>query len=750
MATKRQTATRRRDAITPETPMRVAVYTRRSTDDEHQPYTIEAQTEKLTAYVNSQPGWQITATFTDDASGATLDRPGLTKALAAARAAKYDLLLVYRLDRFSRRIRDLATLMDELEDIGVHFRSATEPFDTSSAAGRLFVQMLGAFAEFEREVIIDRVISGMERKAANGQWTHGPRPYGYLVDPSTHRLVPHPDEQHVVREIFTRYAATRAGTRAIADQLNAHGKRTRNSKPWSGHTIGRMLANRLYLGEVGFRDVTVHDAHPPLVDADLFERCQRILAVRGEIGSQRAASNSDYHLTGRITCPNCGHKYVGTSATGKLRRYRYYTCFSRTRYGRAGCAASRIDADLIDTAIMDALIDFYSRTDLITAAIAAEQTLRATGAQQHTAELNTVTGQITTTEAAIDRYLTAFENGTLDERTCGSRIRDLTTKLDQLRVRRDDLAELVHAEPIPPSLSAIEQLRRDLAHVLANGTPGQRKAIIETHIAEIKIEGTNLIPIFMIPTDDEGPTETSADPSTTTFRTLLRVVVEGSAEPNGLLKCTQSPRVPVTRYPGASVQGGIGRERGHRRHQPALPAQHHLPQVVRLRHERVARERVQDEPGTLVYLGLQLLGVPPGIAGEDAEAVQFTGERFGVAGEVDGADDALHPAEAVRIRTGAGAGQADGGLGLHRAALEHHGRLRGQGIPAGQHLADRHLGGAVQHHAEGTGFLVRDQQHHSPLEVRVLQRRRRDEESSRESISRHARDHAQTRGSSGR
>lgn len=151
------------------------------------------------------------------------------------------------------------------------------------------------------------------------------RPYGYIVDPTTHRLVPHPDEQHVVQDIFTLYAGTRAGTRAIADQLNTQGKRTRAGKPWSGHTIGRMLANRLYLGEVGFRDVVVPDAHPAIVDADLFEQCQRILTARGETGSARAASNSDYHLTGLITCPDCGHKYVGTSATGKLRRYRYYT-----------------------------------------------------------------------------------------------------------------------------------------------------------------------------------------------------------------------------------------------------------------------------------------------------------------------------------------------------------------------------------------------------------------------------------------
>jgi site-specific DNA recombinase len=417
----------------------------------------------------------------------------------------------------------------ELIGLGVHFRSATERFDTSSAAGRLFVQMLGAFAEFEREVIIDRVISGMERKAANGQWTHGPRPYGYQADPSTHRLIPHPDEQHVVREIFHRYAVTRAGTRAIADQLNTEGKRTRVGKPWSGHTIGRMLINRLYLGEVGFRDVTTADAHPPIIDPDLFEQCQLILTSRGELGSARAAASSDYHLTGLITCPQRGHKYIGASATGKLRRYRYYTCFSRARYGRSGCTGPRIDAGLMDAAVTDALLDFYTDTAVITAAIAAEQQFRAEHSHQHTAELTAVTSQIRAAEAAVDRYLAAFENATLDETICGHRIRDLTAKIEQLTARRADLTEMINSQPKPPSVDAMSQLRRTLADVLQHGTPGQRKAIIETHIAEIKIRGALLIPIFLVPADDEGPAESSADPR---ISHSIKVVGRAGLEPD--------------------------------------------------------------------------------------------------------------------------------------------------------------------------------------------------------------------------
>jgi len=112
----------------------VAIYTRRSTDEEHQPFSIDAQTTALRAYVASQPGWTVVMHYTDDASGATTDRPGLQRALREAREHRYDVLLVYRVDRFSRRLADMLALMRDLDTTGVAFCSATESFDTSTPA----------------------------------------------------------------------------------------------------------------------------------------------------------------------------------------------------------------------------------------------------------------------------------------------------------------------------------------------------------------------------------------------------------------------------------------------------------------------------------------------------------------------------------------------------------------------------------------------------------------------------------------
>lgn len=493
--------------------LRVALYTRRSTDEDHQPFSIEAQDSRLNAYIASQPGWHVVERFTDDASGVSMDRPGLREALAVARAGCYDLLLVYRLDRFTRRIRDLAILMDELAKAEVYFRSATEPFDTSTPAGRMLVQMLGVFAEFEREMIIDRVRGGMERKAAKGKWTGGPVPYGYHLDGDHDIPIPDHAEAAVIRQIFAAYARTKVGTRAIANALNQRGVRTKTGKYWSGYTIGRILANRVYLGEKVFGDIHVPDAHEPIINPDLFDEVQEIMAVRGQAGSRRAASNSAYNLTGLITCPGCGSKYVGTSAYGRSRTYRYYTCFSRIRYGSRGCDAPRLPADETDLAVFNVLLDLYRITDLVADAVRAEQQLRAYQYQANRAELSAMEHEIKQSDAALDRYLTAFEANALDADICGYRVRELDARREQLEHRRSDLERALMSVPADPRQKAINQLHRDLAQIFWRGSPGQRKALTEASIAEIRFEGDQLIPILKVPAEAAKRVEADRGPS---------------------------------------------------------------------------------------------------------------------------------------------------------------------------------------------------------------------------------------------
>ncbi len=484
----------------PTGPRRVAIYLRRSTDDEHQPFSISAQDGALGKYVTTQPGWTLVATFTDDASGATTDRPGLQQALRAARAGRFDVLLVYRVDRFSRRLSDLLDLLNELEEAGVAFASATEPFDTSTSIGRMLVQLLGVFAEFERETIIDRVTKGMAIKASKGKWPGGSRPYGFYVDRETHKLVPHPQEAPHLREIFRLFVEERLGTRAIADELNRRGVSNRTGKPWSGHTINRIIANPAYAGDIAYGDVYAENAHEPLISHETWRKACEIAASRVDAHTQRAMSGSDYHLTGLITCPACGHKFIGTAATGRNRVYRYYTCFSRSRYGTHGCQAQRLPADALDTAVLNSLATFYtSHTGLIADAVTRAQQRYRDGHADRRAEHAALLAQIQQKETAIDRYFTAFENGTMTEETAGQRLQTLRREITQLTARAEELVDAIGTEPAPPSPGVIEQLQTYLAGVMTGGTQAERKAAIEAFVAEIRLTEEGVIPIFRIP-----------------------------------------------------------------------------------------------------------------------------------------------------------------------------------------------------------------------------------------------------------
>jgi site-specific DNA recombinase len=489
--------------------VRVAIYVRRSTDEEHQPFSIEAQDSRLHSYVQSQPGWSLVARFEDDTSGAKLDRPGLRKALAAARAGRYDVLLVYRVDRFTRRIRDLVTLLDELDRAGVTFRSATEPFDTSTPAGRMLVQMLGVFAEFEREMIIDRVINGMERKASKGQWTVGAVPYGYTRN-TEHSLVTLDDEITIVKLIFRLYTRRRLGCRAIAAYLNernlvrrrAHRKAVAQPgiQPWSHKTVADVLTNRVYLGEVRFRDIVAIDAHAAVIEPATFDLAQQILTERGEMPAKKATASSDYHLTGKINCPACSHRYLGTNAHGRSRTYRYYTCFTRNRYGVDRCGAPRIDADALDAQVLAALRDFYTNhLDEAEQAIAAARDEQHQARAGYTDELAEVQEQLAAKESVVDRYLTDYEDNKIDRETVARRIDKLSDQIRQLRHRSDELTFLTTLDDQDLDTSYLASIRDRIQEIIDTGTRQERKTLCEALLAELSIDGDTATPIINVP-----------------------------------------------------------------------------------------------------------------------------------------------------------------------------------------------------------------------------------------------------------
>lgn len=208
-----------------------------------------------------------------------------------------------------------------------------------------------------------------------------------------------------------------------------------------------------------FRDVTVPDAHPLVIDEAMFNQAAAIMDARGDEHSRRASNMSEYHLTGRIRCPNCGKALVGTAANGRSKTHRYYTCKTCSRYGTDACNNYRLPADGVDEAVLDALARFYrDHTDLIADAVTQAVRDHDAGVGEMRAECTAVEKELTRASTGIDRYMQAFENGELTSADVKDRIAALKEKVQQLATRRDDLLVRLSHAPTMPSERALAEL----------------------------------------------------------------------------------------------------------------------------------------------------------------------------------------------------------------------------------------------------------------------------------------------------
>jgi site-specific DNA recombinase len=480
--------------------VRVATYVRISTDETMQPHSLAAQAQRLDAFVQSQDGWRIVRRFEDKASGATVERPALQRMLAEAEAGRFELLLVYKVDRLARSTRGLTELLEQLDAAAVGFRSASEPFDTTSAPGRMMVQMLGVFAEFERATIIDRVIAGMERKASRGEWTGGSVPYGYRLDAERRHLEPDAAETPLIEEVFDRYARRLEGATTIARWLTDNGYRTKNNKPFNPQAVFTILRNRVYRGEIYYRGKHDEAPHPALIGSDLFERAQEILRQRGEDASLRRSNQSDYLLTGLMTCSRCGKRYIGAAATSKAGRYRYYVCISRQRYGRKHCDADSLRADELEELLLDQLEHVLDNRPLVHQAIADAHAELDADRPRREAELIQLESETKRIEAALERYFDAFEAGTLTAGACKKRVDELVARRSLLDQRKIELEAAVAEEAPPPTEKDLAELAAQTASIIRNGSRRQVKALLQALVQRIDVESrAHIEPVFFVP-----------------------------------------------------------------------------------------------------------------------------------------------------------------------------------------------------------------------------------------------------------
>ena len=476
---------------------KVGFYTRISTDEDHQKYSLDAQKERLEAYCKSQYGddWVLHKLYRDTESGTHMNRPGLEEMLFDASNKAFTVLLVFRVDRLSRKVRELAQMVDELTKNGVTLKSITEPFDTASAAGKMMLQMLGVFAEFEHATIVERTKVGMEKKAKGGDWVGGQVPYGYRLEPEK-GLVVNEDEALIVRKVFKMYAFGREGTQTIVRKLNDAGYRKRSGNKWEKHALLHILRNPLYVGKLRWREVVYEGNHEAIVSNNLFENAQQVLKERAEELNGRLWHNGDERLlSGIIKCVKCRGHMVGVSTRKNGRKIPYYICSKRWK--THDCDQDYVRADLLEAAIVQDVKGMF-RDEQFMARIWAEANKRLDAEKPDVEkEIEKVDGQMDRARKAIDRYFRAFETGTLKAATCGEKVEELKARLADLEAERAQLESRRKSLDLPTmDRKMLARLVDEFEQVMAEGTNPQKKHLLQRVVKKVLIHDRRTVEVW--------------------------------------------------------------------------------------------------------------------------------------------------------------------------------------------------------------------------------------------------------------
>jgi DNA invertase Pin-like site-specific DNA recombinase len=336
--------------------LRCAVYTRKSTEEglEQEFNSLDAQREACEAYVASQrpEGWMLLSDRYDDGgfSGGTLERPALKRLIADIEAHAVDIVVVYKIDRLSRSLMDFAKLVEAFERNDVTFVSVTQSFNTTTSMGRLTLNILLSFAQFERELIGERIRDKIAASRRRGMWMGGFVPMGYAV--KDRKLVIEEAEASIVRSIFQRFAKLGSGTR-LARELASENVRNRYGKLIDKGALYKLLNNRVYIGEAVHKGTAYPGEHRPIIDRALWDRVHSILK---ESPRKRAAINrasAPALLKGLIFGSDGGAMTPSHTRKNGGRRYCYYVASKANRSGLPGTSpVRRIPAAEIEAAVI--------------------------------------------------------------------------------------------------------------------------------------------------------------------------------------------------------------------------------------------------------------------------------------------------------------------------------------------------------------------------------------------------------------
>ncbi len=364
--------------------IRCAIYTRKSTEEglDQDFNSLHAQRESAEAYIASQQheGWQCLPDRYDDGgySGGTMDRPALQRLLADIEARKVDCVVVYKVDRLSRSLLDFARILETFERHRVSFVSVTQQFNTATSMGRLVLNVLLSFAQFEREMISERTRDKMAAARRKGKYVGGRPILGY--DVVNTKLVVNEDEAERVRQVFELYLEYQS-LLPVVTELNRRGWTTkrwitkrgtaRGGQPLSKNRLYQLLTNVAYIGKVRYKGEIHQGEHQAIVDQEVFRQVQAALKRNGRGGGVRNKHGA--LLRGLLRCASCGCGMAPTYTAKGQRRYRYYVCVRAQQRGWQTCPSPSVPAGQIEGFIVEQIKCIGRDPALVAATLADTQ-----------------------------------------------------------------------------------------------------------------------------------------------------------------------------------------------------------------------------------------------------------------------------------------------------------------------------------------------------------------------------------------
>ncbi|NLX59685.1 MAG: recombinase family protein [Phycisphaerae bacterium] len=360
--------------------VRCAIYTRKSTEEglEMQFNSLDAQREAAEAYIASQraEGWRCLPDRYDDGgfSGGNMDRPALKRLLLDIETGRIDTVVVYKVDRLSRSLLDFSQLVGLFDRQNVSFVSVTQQFNTTTSMGRLTLNILLSFAQFEREIIGERIRDKVAAAKKKGKHTGGPPILGYDIDTPNRRLVVNPAEADLVRRIFRLFLQLGSGMK-VAKALNAQGFRTkawttrsgkvRPGQPWDKIAVNRVLNNVKYVGQVSHKGKLYDGEHEAIIDRRTWDRAQAILATNYSARAAHSRRKTPALLGGLIRCGTCGKAMGVTFTRRRGKGYRYYLCGTAAKQGYDQCPVRSVAAGEVERAVFEQLRGVFRSPDVV-------------------------------------------------------------------------------------------------------------------------------------------------------------------------------------------------------------------------------------------------------------------------------------------------------------------------------------------------------------------------------------------------